>query len=255
METAIEKFSIFGGVDWDKMDMSKESVELIQEFILPAFRYIRNDITELTDGLPLHHSILTGLAMGDSRLQTAFKRSGVSKEVGENAIFELSEAKIIRVFKQTAIFNSPFLRFWFAFISPIFKGIRDGDYTELIERYEKRGSDFMQLTFTQLSYELIKLNLKDDRIKEIRPFFEEGVELDIYAKTTSKKVIAGVCRYSNAKIKKSELTKLQETCKSAGIEADILIIVAKNGFSKELKELKSDKLRLITLKNFKKLVE
>ncbi|MDF1878081.1 hypothetical protein JHD46_00350 [Sulfurimonas sp. SAG-AH-194-C20] len=255
METAIEKFSIFGGVDWDKMDMSKESVELIQEFILPAFRYIRNDITELTDGLPLHHSILTGLAMGDSRLQTAFKRAGVSKELGENAIFELSEAKIIRVFKQTAIFNSPFLRFWFAFISPIFKGIRDGDYAELIERYEKRGSDFMHLTFTQLSYELIKLNFKEDRIKEIRPYFEESVELDIYAKTTSKQIIAGVCRYSNAKIKKSELTKLQETCKTAGIKADILVIVAKNGFSKELKELKSDKLRLITLKNFKKLVE
>ena len=81
------------------------------------------------------------------------------------------------------------------------------------------------------------------------------MELDIYAKTSEKKIIAGVCRYSNAKIKKSELTKLQETCKDAGIEADILVIVAKNGFSKELKELKSDKLRLITLKNFKKLVE
>ncbi|MDF1877719.1 hypothetical protein JHD47_07810 [Sulfurimonas sp. SAG-AH-194-L11] len=255
MQTALEKFSIFGGVDWGTIDTSKESIELIKELILPDFRYIRNDITELTDGLPLHHSILTGLAMGDSRLQTAFKRAGVSKEVGENAIFQLSEAKIIRVFKETAIFNSPFLRFWFAFISPIFKGIRDGDYKELSERWEKRGSDFVQLTFAQLSYELIKLNFKEDRIKEIRPLFEEGIELDIYAKTSEKKIIAGVCRYSNAKIKKSELTKLQETCKAAGIEPDIFVIVAKNGFSKELKELKSDKLRLITLKNFKKLVE
>jgi len=255
MQTAIEKFSIFGGVSWGSFDTSKKSIELIKELILPDFRYIRNDITELTDGLPLHHSILTGLAMGDSRLQTAFKRASVSKEVGENAIYELGEAKIIRTYKQTAIFNSPFLRFWFAFVSPIFKGIRDGDYKELEERWDRRGNDFVQLTFVQLAYELIKLNFKDDRIKEIRPYFEEGVELDIYAKTSEKKIIAGVCRYSNAKIKKSELTKLQETCKDAGIEADILVIVAKNGFSKELKELKSDKLRLITLKNFKKLVE
>ncbi len=255
METAIELFSIFGGVDWGTLDTSKEPIELIKDLILPDFRYIRNDITELTDGLPLHHSILTGLAMGDSRLQTAFKRASVSKDVGENAIFELNEAKIIRVFKQTAIFNSPFLRFWFAFVSPIFKGIRDGDYEELQLRYEKRGSDFIQLTFVQLSYELIKLNFKEDRIKEIRPFLEDGIELDIYAKTTSKQIIAGVCRYSNAKIKKSELTKLQETCEAAGITPDILVIVSKNGFSKELKELKSDKLRLITLKNFKKIVE
>jgi len=255
MEDAIEKFSIFGGVNWGSIDTSKPAVELIEELILPDFRYIRNDITELTDGLPLHHSILSGLAMGDSRLQTAFKRASVSKEVGENAIFELQESKIIHPYKSTAIFNSPFLRFWFAFISPIFKGIRDGDYAEMKERWEKRGSDFLQLTFVQLSYELIKLNFKDDRIKEIRPHFENGIELDIYARTTNKKTIVGTCRYSNAKVKKSELTKLQELCEKAGIEADYFVIVAKNGFSNELKALKSDKIRLITLKNFKKLVE
>ena len=255
MEDAIEKFSIFGGVSWGSIDTSKPAIELIEELILPDFRYIRNDITELTDGLPLHHSILSGLALGDSRLQTAFKRASVSKEMGENAIAELSECKIIRPYKSTAIFNSPFLRFWFAFVSPIFKGIRDGDFAEIRERYENRGSDFMQLTFTQLSYELIKLNFKEDRLKEIRPYFEDGIELDIYAKTTSKKTIVGVCRYSNTKVKKSELTKLQDLCKQANINADIFVIVAKNGFSNELKALKSDKVRLITLKNFKKLVE
>lgn len=255
MEDAIEKFSIFGGVNWGNLDPSREAIDLIEELILPDFRYIRNDITELTDGLPLHHSILSGLAMGDSRLQTAFKRAHVSKEVGENAIAELAECKIIRPYKSTAIFNSPFLRFWFAFISPIFKGIRDGDYDEMKERWEKRGSDFLQLTFEQLSYELIKLNFKEDRLKEIRPYFEDDVELDIYAKTSSKKTIVGVCRYSNAKVKKSELTKLQELCEKANIEADYFVIVAKNGFSNELKALKSDKVRLITLKNFKKLVE
>ena len=255
MEDAIEKFSVFGGVEWGNFDCTKPTIELVEELILPDFRYIRNDITELTDGLPLHHSILTGLATGDSRMQTAFKRASVSKEVGENAILELNEAKIIRSYKSTAIFNSPFLRFWFAFISPIFKGIRDGDYAEMKERWEKRRSEFVQLTFVQLSYELLKLNFKEDRLKEIRPYFENEVELDIYAKTNSKQTIAGVCRYSNAKVKKSELTKLQESCEKAGINADILVIVSKNGFSKELKSLKSDKLRLITLKNFKKIVE
>ena len=255
MEDAIEKFSVFGGVEWGNFDCTKPTIELIEELVLPDFRYIRNDITELTDGLPLHHSILTGVATGDSRMQTAFKRASVSKDVGENAILELNEAKIIRSYKSTAIFNSPFLRFWFAFISPIFKGIRDGDYTEMKERWEKRRSEFVQLTFVQLSYELLKLNFKEDRLKEIRPYFEEDVLLDIYAKTNSKQTIAGVCRYTNAKVKKSELTKLQESCKQAGINADILVIVSKNGFSKELKSLKSDKLRLITLKNFKKIVE
>ena len=254
MEDAIEKFSVFGGVNWGDMDCSRPTLELIEELVLPDFRYIRNDITELTDGLPLHHAILTGIAMGDSRMQTAFKRANVSKEVGEHAILELNESKIIRSYKSTALFNSPFLRFWFAFISPIFKGIRDGDYKEMKERWVNRGSDFVQLTFVQLSYELLKLNFKEDRLKEIRPYFENNITLDIYATTNSKKTIVGVCRYSNAKIKKSELTKLQESCQKAGIHADIFVIVAKNGFSKELKALKSDKLRLLTLKNFKKIV-
>ena len=254
MQDAVEKFAIFGGVSWGAIDTSRPSIELITELILPDFRYIRNDVTELTTGMPLHHSILSGLALGDSRLQTAFKRAKVSKEVGEQAIAELSEHKIIRVYKSTAIFNSPFLRFWFAFVSPIFKGIRDGDYRELEERFSNRESEFYAYMFRQLSYELLKINFKADRLKEIRPYFDADIELDIYATTASKKTLVGITKYTNTKVKKSELTKLQALCKEADIDADIFVIVAKNGFSNELKALKSEHVRLITLKNFSKIV-
>lgn len=271
MEDAVEKFSIFGGVGWGSVDTSRDSAELIEELILPDFRYIRNDVTELTTGMPLHHSILSAIALGDGQTHTAFKRANVSKEVGENAVEELCESGIIRLDKSKAVFNSwdeaqsvsnklyftsPFLRFWFAFISPIFKGIRDGDYKEFRERFENRKAEFIQLTFVELSQELIALNFsKEDKLKEIGSYWDKNIELDIYAKTESGKTIVGVCKYTNAKVKKSELTKLQEACKEAKIDADIMIVVAKNGFSNELKNLKSPTLRLITLKNFKKLVE
>jgi uncharacterized protein len=147
------------------------------------------------------------------------------------------------------------LRFWFAFISPLFKGIRDGDFKEVKQRFLNNESEFIQLTFIQLSHELIKRQMKDDKIVEIGTYWDREVELDIYAKTQSGKTIVGSCKYTNNKVKKSELTRLQEACATAKIEADIFVLVSKKGFSTELKSLKSDKLKLFTLKNFKSLVE
>lgn len=270
MEDAVEKFAIFGGVGWQKMDTSRDSMELIEELVLPDFRYIRNDVTEVTTGLPLHHSILTGVAQGDGRTHTAFKRANVSSEVGQNAVEELKESGIIKVQKPKLMssswksgesvsnklyFTSSFLRFWFAFVSPIFKGIRDGDYKEIRELFANRSSEFIHLPFVELSQELLKLNFIDDKIEDIQSYWDNNIELDIYAKTESGKVVAGICKYTNAKLKKSELSRLEEQCEKAGINADIFVLVSKNGFSNELKSLKGDKLRLITLKNFKKLVE
>ena len=270
MEDAIEKFAIFGGVGWRKMDASRVPMELIEELVLPDFRYIRADVTELTTGLPLHHSILTGVAQGDGRTRTAFKRANVAAEVGANAVEELKESGIIKVVKPKVIatswkdkesvanklyFTSPFLRFWFAFVSPIFKGVRDGDYTEIRALFENRKSEFVQLPFVQLSHELLKLNFVEDPIVDIQSYWDEKIELDIFATTASGKVVVGLCKYANAKLKKSELSRLEELCKNAGINADVFALVAKSGFTNELKALKGENLRLVTLKNFKKLVE
>jgi len=269
-EEAIEKFSIFGGVNWGDIDTSKSSIELIETVILPDFRYIRNDVTELTTGMPLYHSILTGIAQGDGKPHTAFKRANVSKEVGENALDEIIDTGIIRLEKSKKIFTSwaeseavsnklfftsPFLRFWFAFVSPLFKGVRDGDYKEIREAFTNRESEFVQLTFTQLAHEVLKLSMLDDPIVEIGTYWDNDVEIDIFAKTTSGKIIAGTTKYTNAKIKKNELTKLQESCDKTGMKVDIFVIFSKRGFSNELKSLKGKNLKLFTVKNFKKLVE
>ena len=269
-EDAIEKFAIFGGVNWGDIDSSKPSIDLIENIILPDFRYIRNDVTELTTGMPLYHSILTGIAMGDGKIHTAFKRANISSDIGTNAIEELCEVGIIELKKgnqfftswkereivdNKLFFTSPFLRFWFAFISPIFKGIRDGDYKEIRERFENRKSEFIQLPFIELSHELVKFNFQDDSIKEIGTYWDNSIDLDIFAKTQSGKIIVGTSKYTNSKIKKSELTKLKESCIKANIEADIFVFISKSGFSNELKALKGKNLRLFNLKNFKKLVE
>lgn len=270
IEDAIEKFALFGGVAWEKMDLSLDSMALVEKYMLPDFSYIRNDINDLTTGLPLHHSILTGVAQGDGRPHTAFKRANVSAEVGTKAIEELKESGVIRVIKPVAfgdtwknrdgisnklLFASPFLRFWFAFVSPIFKGIRDGDYSEIRTLFANREQEFLQLTFVQLSHELLKRSFGEDAIERIQSYWDENIEIDIFAKTTSGKVILGVCKYTNSKLKKSELKRLQDFAFMLGIDVDIFVLVSKSGFSSELKALKGENLRLLSIKNFKKLVE
>ncbi len=269
-EEAVEKFSIFGGVSWGNIDTSKSSSELIEKVILPDFRYIRNDVTDLTTGMPMYHSILTGIAMGDGKTHTAFKRANIGKDVGEKALDELCEIGIIKLEKSKRIFTSwaenesvsnklyftsPFLRFWFAFVSPLFKGARDGDYKEILDRYANRENEFVQLTFTQLAHQFLKLTSIDDPIVDIGSYWDNDSDIDIFAKTKSGKIIAGTTKYTNAKIKKSELTKLKEQCAKSNIEVDKFVIFSKKGFSSELKALKGDKLGLYTVKNFKKLVE
>jgi len=269
-EEAIEKFAVFGGVGWGELDTSLKTEELIEKLILPDFNYIRNDVTELTSGMPLYHSILSAIAMGNGQLSTTFKRANVSESVGMNAVEELCDIGIVKLQKgnkfftswsenesvaDRLFFTSPFLRFWFAFVSPIFKGIRDGNYKEFHERFSNREKEALQLPFVELSHELIKVSFKEDPIESISTYWDNDIELDIFAKTKSGKIVVGVCKYTNSKVKKSELTKLQESCKVSNINADIFVIVSKDGYSSELKKLKGETVKLFTLKSFKALVE
>ena len=268
-EDAVEKFAIFGGVGWGSIDTAKPTFELIEELILRDYKFIRNDISDLTTGMPLFHSILTGIAMGDGRVHSALKRANVEKEVGEKAILELEALKVIykeesqkefiswaesQTIDAKLYFYSPFMRFWFAFVSPLFKGIKEGNFEEVKTRFANREAEFVNLTFTQLSQEFIKQTFKEEKVLTCKSYWDNKSEIDIYAKTASGKTIVGTCKYANAKVKKSELSKLQEFCLHHKIKADVFVLFSKRGFSNELKALKSESLKLYSVKSFKSLI-
>ncbi len=269
MEELLEFFSIFGGVEWDSIDTSKPTIQLIEELILQDYAYIRNDVSKITSGSPTYHAILTGIALGDGKLSSAFKRANVPQEVGAKAVEELCELGLIRVEKpkkvftswadaypipNKLIFTSPFLRFWFAFVSPLFQGIKEGNFKEVQERFANRQQEFVHPIFVQLSHELLKQNVQDDPIVEVGSYWDKEIEIDIFAKTASGKTVVGSCKYTNAKVKKSELSALEAKCSQAKIDADIFVLVSKKGFSNELKSLKSDTLKLLSVKSFKNLL-
>ena len=95
----------------------------------------------------------------------------------------------------------------------------------------------------------------EENVTEVGSYWDRYVEIDILAKTKSGKLIAGSCKYTNAKVKKTELTRLKEKCALAEFEPDMFVIFGKNGFSSELKALKGNDLKLYTLKSLKPLVE
>lgn len=265
-EQAVEYFAVFGGMGWH-VDMTIPLDELIEAKVLKNYRYIHGDIAKITQSNKTHHALLTALAIGDRREHSAFKRAGVAREEGEESIDflvdnnllvrEKSLAKPVNEHEEVSdrlLFTLPFLRFWFSSVSPYYKGIRDGDYTEVKERLQKMKQDFSELVYMQLLKEMLQKSFGDDPLKEIGAYWDKSVEIDILAKTKSGKIIAGSCKFSKSKCKKSELTRLKESCSKAELAPDIFLLFSKNGFSSELKKEKGEELRLYTIKNLKTLM-
>jgi len=266
IEEAIEYFSIFGGMGWS-VDTSRSLEYLIEEKILKNYRYIHGDITKITQSNKLYHSLLSALATGDRREHAAFRKVKVSRKNGEEAIDFLMDNDLLemdkpqlRTDKNADISNKlhftlPFMRFWFSSISPYYKGIKDGDYTEVKAQFENRKQEFSKYIYERLVLELIKINFADDPIERIGSYWDNSVEIDIFAKTKSGKTVAGSWKFAKSKANKSELTKLKKRSIEAELNVDKFIIFSKNGFSKELKSEKSETLMLLSFKNFNRLIE
>ena len=270
-EKAIEYFAVFGGMGW-KVNLYKPLDELIEEKVLENYRYIHGDITTITKSNPTHHSLLTAIATGDRREHSAFKKANVTRENGEESIDFLIENKLLTFDKSIEkpvdekdgnsdklLFTQPFMRFWFSSISPYYKSIRDGDFTEMKTRWGHVKNDFSNLIYEQLVMEMMKKSFKDDPsggyIESIGSYWDKNVEIDILAKRKSGKMIAGICKYSKSKANKSELTKLKEQCAQAELKVDTFVVFSKNKFSSELKKEKGEKVKLFSLRNLTNLLD
>jgi uncharacterized protein len=267
LENAIEYFAVFGGMGWN-VDMSKPLDELIKEKIFVNYRYIHADITKITQNNRAHQSLLTALAVGDRRERSAFKRANLPRKEGqESSSFLVENGLLVRSRSQEEpadideevsdrlTFTAPFMRFWFSFVSPYYKGIKDGDFVEANERWEATKQAFFDFTYEALAVELVKKSFTDDAIEKIGSYWDNNDEIEILAQTKSGKVVAGSCKYSKSKTNKSALTRLQESCERAKLSPDVFVIFSKNGFSSEFKKEKGGNLRLLALKNLKILIE
>lgn len=269
METALNYFAVFGGLDV-KIDITKPLRTLIIRHILEKYYEIQDVISKTTKNQAPFHKVLTGIALGDRRVNSAFKRAVVEYDEGIKTLFELEELNIIQTetsldfvtnrFEDNEaadklLFTAPFLRFWFAFVSPLYRGIAREEFDECIERFNNYQNEFMDLVFEQLCHEYVKTVFSDEGIEDIGRYWdEEGNEINLLAQTESGKIIIGSCKYTNSKMKKTELTRLKELCESLEIVPDEVFLFSKNGFTNELKKEKGNGLRLFTVKSLKSII-
>lgn len=269
METAVNYFAVFGGLDI-KIDMSKPLRTLIIRHILNEYYDIQDHIAKLTKNSAPYHKVLTGIALGDRRTNSAFKRADIEYDEGIKVLYELEELNIIQTetaldfltnqFEENEVadkllFTAPFLRFWFAFVSPLYRGIAREEYDECFEKFNNYQSEFMKLTFEQLCHEYINNIFQDEEMEEIGRYWDENKnEIDLLAQTQSGKVIVGTCRYTNSKMKKTEVNRLKELCEKLEIVPDYVALFSKAGFTNELKSEKGESLKLYTVKSLKSLI-
>lgn len=270
-EKAVEYFCVFGGMGWS-VDMTKTRDKLIKNKVLNNYRYIHGDITKITHSKPNYHAMLSAIAIGDRREHSAFKKVNIGREDGEELIdflikdgflvFDNSIEKPVNEsdgISDKLLFITPFMRFWFAVISPTYKSIKEGEYDEFEKRWEGIKHDFTTLVYMELIRELLLLSFKDefegDPIVSIGSYYDKNVEIDIVAKRKSGAILACTCKLGKQKANKSELSKLKEACIKAQLDVDTYVIFSKNKFTAELKKEKGKKVRLFSLRNLAKLMD
>ena len=264
----------------EDVDTDIDLDELIKTLILQNHVAIYNYILDYTGGEKLYHALLRGVAKGDRRTHSAYKRAHTSEAVGAPAIEYLCQSGLLKlersrekepqkaypsqklkkeverhVISDKLRFTIPLIHFWFRFVSPHLKEIREENYQKFFQRYHEHAQGFSSLVFEKLSIELLKHHLQDDPLQGARSYWERHIEIDVLAVSQKGLVYAGECKFTNTKVNKSELTKLKEKCELANIEVDTYVLFSKRGFSNELLALKGDNLLLFTLDDFQELLE
>lgn len=272
MESAITLFSIFGGLEIS-IDSDADLHTLLDQHILQPFNNLREPILSPLMGDSLYIRLLHAISIGDRRLDSAFRRARIGKVRGKEAFEYLRyygylslersrEIPPIRIHPKQRFkreierhkishklrFSTPYLRFWFAFVEPFSKQIQKGDYEAFYNHFDSRFSAFIGFTFEALC----DLYLHDilcekfnDSLLDSGSYWDREVEIDLLSETYNGETWVGECKWTNHKINKKELHKLEEKCHRINLVPDKIILFTKRGFSNELSHLQNNKLILV----------
>jgi len=260
-DTALEYFTVFGGTGWD-IDTSKSVDELIKVKILQNYEPLHNTITRYTHGNMLYHLLLSIIARGEEHEDAVFKKARVGRDKGEEAMDYLEMKSLLKFapsvekpVKSTdaksdkVLFELPFMRFWFATVSPYYKNISSGDFTEFEENWGQLRGNFSILLSNLLVLELVKQHFTaqctEDPIVSIGSYYDRQTEIAILAIRKSGKMLAGACKYAKTPAKTNMLETLKQKCETAELEVEAYVLFSKNGFSDEVLQTKDDNVTLL----------
>lgn len=279
MELQIEYFSVFGGLGWD-IDTSKSFETLLHELIFANFEMLSEKMTQLTFNDNNNKRLLRALAVGDRRIFSAFNRAGLNNKNGGTALNYLQEKGLISIeysreeparslqpqgklkreiakhrISHKVLFSQPFVRFWFYFIAPHIKDIKEKNYENIIKIFHERQNSYTSLVFEELSEVLLNYHIRDSQILSSGSYWDAKVEIDILTVTQDEKIYVGECKWTNHIINKKEFHKIIEKCEKLDIEPYQIAFFSKRGFSKELLSMQSKNLALYSSEDFSALLK
>lgn len=279
METQIELFSIFGGLDIT-IDTQKSIEELIKEYILDNFLELNKNIEALTLQSTHILRLLKALAVGDRKIFSAFKRAGLNNANGGSALNYLEHRGLVQIeysreeparslkphgklkreiarhrISHKVLFTYPFIRFWFYFIAPHIKSIKEKNYDILFKDISQKRHSYTSLVFEELSEILLNYNLRDANIISSGSYWDANVEIDILTITEDERIYVAECKWTNHKVNKSEIHKIIDKCQKLGIRPTQIIIFSKRGFSKEFLKEQGKNLALYSANDFAALLK
>ena len=270
-DKALEYFTVFGGTGWD-IDTSKSLDALIEEKILRNYESLHNGIVRYTHGNGLYHMLLSIIALEQSHEDAVFKKARVGRDKGEEAMdylemksllkFDASVEKPLKssdALSDKVYFELPFMRFWFAVISPNYKSISKGDFSEFEQKWSQLKGNFSILLSNLLVLELVKQSFAekfaDDPIVSIGSYYDKHVQIEVLAKRKSGKMLAGECKYSTKEAKINMLTSLKEKCQKAELNVTDYVLFSKNGFTSEMEQMKDEDLALLSHSHLSSLLD
>jgi hypothetical protein len=271
MEQCIDLFAIFGGLD-DPINTDEDVETLIIKHILEPFEKHQKHIFEpLGDDL-LYSKLLHAISIGDRRLDSAYRRARIGKERGREAfeflhrigylsIEHSREVPLLKIHPKQRFkkeierhkishklrFQSPFLRFWFAFVEPFSKSIHEHNYAPMMEHFHTHHNEFVGFIFEELCglfiHEILSLRF-EDTVVDSGSYWDREVEIDLLSETARGELWIGECKWTNHKLNKKELHKLEEKWTKLSLSPDKILLFSKRGFSNELLTLKERRLYL-----------
>jgi len=279
MEIQIDYFAVFGGIGWD-IDTSKPITFLIEELILQNFNTLEEKIEQLTLGESENKRLLRALAVGDRRIFSAFNRAGLNNANGGSALNYLQEKGLVQIeysreepakslnpngkikremarhrVSHKVLFTQPFVRFWFYFIVPHAKEIREGEFENFLKDFETRQNSYTSLVFEELSEILLNYHIRDSQIISSGSYWDAKIEIDILTVTDDESIYVAECKWTNHIVNKKELHKLEEKCEKLDIKPTQIAFFSKRGFSKELMQNQGKDLALYSASDFDALVK
>jgi len=270
METQIEYFSIFGGLNID-IDTTKEILQLIDELVLKNLTSLESFIDNITDNNPNTKRLLYALAVGDRRIFSAFNKAGLNNGNGGGALNTLIQKGIVTLeysrektpikkkdkhrISHKVLFTQPFIRFWFYFVQRYLKELKENNYENFIKNFQIKQHSYTSLVFEELSELLLNYHLRDSSILSSGSYWDNKMEIDILTITSNKEIYIAECKWKNHRINKKEYHKLKEKCDKLHIIPKQIIFFSKSGFSKELLNLQSKSLALYSANDFELLVK